>query len=173
MKKFFLGRALREKILMLAFALLAVALWGSSVLGRARTRWADWHSAREEFATQQLWLNNADAIATRAAAATQSLEPARTLNATRLVGELSNLAAQSGLTADIGSQRTERTDQFAFNTVQVNFRRSDFAPLLHFYSDLMKRAPYISVERFSLVTDRANPGQLNVSLRVASVELAR
>jgi len=173
MKRFFLGRALREKVLLLAFAVLAFALWGSSVAKRVSARLGEWKSARAEYATQQIWINNAPAIASRAEAATHSLERAQTLNATRLVGELSNLAAQAGLTADIGSQRTERTDQFAFNTVQVNFRRSELAPLLRFYSALAQRAPYMSVEQFSLATDRANPGALNVSLRVVSVELAR
>jgi hypothetical protein len=170
---FFLSRLPREKGLMLAFALLAVLTVGSHVLGRSRALWTDWRSARADAATQQVWLEHADAIAARSVEATHRLEPAKTLNATRLVGELSTLAAQSGVTADIGSQRTERTDQFAFNTVQVNLRRVDLAALLRFYSALAARTPYIALEQFSVATERAAPGQLNVSLRVVSVELAR
>jgi len=170
---FFLARASREKTLLLAFAGLALLTVGSHVLGRSRARWAEWQAARTEGAAQQVWLDHADEIAARAVAATHSLEPAKTLNATRLVGELSALAGQAGLTADIGSQRTERTDQFAFHTVQVNFRRVELAALLRFYSALTPRSPYIALEQFSLAADRANPGQLNVSLRVVSVELAR
>ena len=174
MKAFFLQRALREKWLLVAFAALGLLIWGSSTLRRTRGLWTEWRTSKAEFASQQLWIDHADEIAAQAAAATRSLDPARTLNATRLVGELSNLAGQAGLTADIGAQRTdERTDQFAFHTVQVNFRRADMGPLLKFYTDLAQRAPYIGLEQFSVAADRANPGQLNVSLRIVSVELAR
>lgn len=174
MKAFFLQRALREKWLLVVFAGLALAIWGASTLRRGRGSWTEWHSARQEFDSQQQWIDHADTIAAQAAAATRSLDPAKTLNATRLVGELSNLASSAGLTADIGAQRTdERTDQFAFHTVQVNFRRADLAPLLKFYTELAQRAPYIALEQFSVAADRANPGQLNVSLRIVSVELAK
>jgi hypothetical protein len=174
LKAFFLPRAVREKALLVAFAVLALLIWGASVARRARGQWRDWQAAKSEFASQQLWIDHADAIAAQAAAATRSLEPDKTLNATRLVGELSGLAAQAGLTADIGAQRTdERTDQFSFHTVQVNFRRADLGSLVRFYTALAQRAPYISLEQFSVATDRANPGALNASLRVASVELAR
>jgi hypothetical protein len=173
LQHFFRSRIAREKALLLAFAGLALLTLGSHVLGRGRSLWNDWRSARAESATQQVWLDHADEIATRAAAATRSLEPAKTLNATRLVGELSNLAAQAGLTADIGSQRTERTDQFAFHTVQVNFRRGELPALLRFYAALGERSPYIALEQLSVATDRTNPGQLNASLRIVSVELAQ
>jgi hypothetical protein len=174
MKAFFLQRAVREKALLMVFAVLALLIWGASAVRRARGTWADWRAARSEFASQQLWLDHAGAIAAQATAATRSLEPDKTLNATRLVGELSGLAAQAGLTADIGAQRTdERTDQFSFHTVQVNFRRADLGSLIRFYGLLSARAPYISLEQFSVATDRANPGQLNASLRVASVELTQ
>ncbi len=173
LRNYFLKRALREKVLLLAFALLALAIAGSHALRRGGALVQDWRSARTDFATQQLWLDHADAIAAQALAATRSFDPAQTLNSSRLVGELSALAGQSGLTADIGTQRTEeRTDQFAFHAVQVNFRRADLGALLRFYSALSARSPYIALEQFSLAADRANPGTLNVSLRVVSVELA-
>ncbi len=174
MRSFFLRRTLREKMLLIALAVLALAIGGGRGARRARALWAEWQSARADLASQQLWLDHADAIAAQAAAATRSLDPAKMLNAARLVGELSNLANQAGLTADIGSQRTEEsTDQFSFHTVQVNFRRAELEPLLRFYSALVQRSPYIALEQFTVAADRANPGQLNVSLRVVSVELAR
>lgn len=171
MKPFFLSRAFREKILLVAFAALALLIWGGSLLTRGRKRADEWRSARTELATQQMWLANRAAIDAKAAAATQSLDPAKTLNGTRLVGELNALAAQAGLAADINSQRSERTNQFAFHTVQINFRRADLSALLKFYGDLSQRSPYIGLEQFSLSVDRASPGQLNASFRAVSAEL--
>lgn len=171
MKNFFFQRALREKVLLLAFALFALVLWTGRGWSRTRLLWQDWRKAATELSTQQVWLQNGPAIDAAALAATKSLDPVRTLNATRLVGELNALASQVGLTADISAQRTEHTSQFAFHTVQVTFRRADLPTLINFYRGLSKRAPYIGLEQFSLTADRANSGQLNASFRIGSPEL--
>jgi hypothetical protein len=171
MKVFFLGRALREKILLLAFAVLAFAIWGGSATGRARAFWDDLRRSRTDLADQKVWLQNGPAIDAQALAATQRLDPARTLNATRLVGELNELAGQAGLNADISGQRTERASQFAFHIVQVNFRRADLGALIKFYQALSQRAPYIGLEQFTLAADRGSSGQLNASFRIVAAEL--
>jgi hypothetical protein len=172
MKAFFLGRVLREKVLLLTFAVLALLIWAGQWSGRGQRLWDDWRTTRAELAAQQIWLQNGAAIDAKAAATTKSLEPARTLNATQLVGELNTLASAAGLSADISAQRTERTSQFAFHTVQVNLRRADLASLVRFYRELSQRSPYIGLEQFSVAIDRANPGQLNASFRISSAELS-
>jgi hypothetical protein len=172
MKAFFLSRAMREKVLLLLFAALALMIWAGRAVSRAQAVWEGAREARTEVATQRLWLANAPAIAAKAAAAKGRLDPARTLSATKLLGELSELAVQAGLKAEInGGQRTEQTDQFAFHTVQLNFRRADLGSLVSFYKELAKRSPYIGIENFSLEADRANPGQVNAGFRLVSAEL--
>ncbi len=171
MKAFFFTRTLREKVLLLAFAMLALLIWAGQGLARSRALGREWRRAGTELATQQVWLGNAAAIDAQAEAAAKSLEPARTFNATRLVGELNALAGRAGLAADISAQRTDHTSQFAIHTVQVAFRRADLPSLLKFYRELSQRAPYIGLEQFSLAADRTNPGQLNASFRIGSPEL--
>lgn len=173
MKKFFLRRAPREKFLLLVFTGLALLIWLGRGVGRGRALWSGLRTARAELAAQQIWLENRAGIEKRAAAAAQSLDPAKTINATRLVGELNGLVSQAGLSADIGSQRTERTDRFAFHSVQLNVRRADLAALLKFYAALSQRSPYIGLEQFTLAVERDKPGQLNASFRVVSVELGQ
>lgn len=171
MKKFFFSRSLREKILLLAFLGIAALAWLLSTTGRARQRWQEWASLRVERETQQVWLNGKAAIEARAAKAVQQLEPGKTLNGTRLVGELNNLAMQAGLSAEVSGQRTERTTQFAFHSAQVSFRRVELGALVKFYEALSARSPYIGLEQLSLTTDRGAPGMLNASFRVVAAEL--
>ena len=173
MKAFFIGRLFREKLLLLGFALLLMLSWGLGLAGRTRAGWTEWRSLAAERANQEMWLQNQAAIETKAKAAAQRFDPQQTLDATKLVGVLNQLATQAGLAADISAQSTQRTDKFAFNTVQVGFRRADLAALLNFYAEISKRAPYIALEQFSLTIDRATPGQLNASFRAVSVELYR
>lgn len=173
MKKFFLGRLLREKILLLGFALLLVVVWGLSLAGRTFAVAREGRSLAVERATQEMWLKNQIAIETKAKAAAQRLDPRQTFDATRLVGELGVLAGEAGLTADISAQNTQRTDQLSFHTVQVSFRRVDLPALLRFYQALARHSPYIALEQVSLATDRGAPGQLNATFRAVSVEQAR
>ena len=173
MKQLFMGRLFREKILLLGFALLVLATWGVSVGGRAKLCWSEARGLMAERTRQDVWLSNAATITTKAKAATQILDIQSTLTATQLVGELNRIAAQVGLAADINAQSTQRTDRFAFNIVQVGFRRVDLGALLRFYEELAKRSPYIALEQFSLTTDRAAPGLLNASFRAVAVELSR
>jgi hypothetical protein len=173
MKRVFLNRVLREKVLLTVFVTLAATIWGMSTAQRARVAGIDWRTVRADQAAQMRWLERADDIAAQAVKATRNLDPAKTLNVTRLVGEVSNLATQAGLAADIGAQRTKLgTDRFAFNVVQVNFRGAELPALLRFYAALNRRAPYLALEQCSVAVDRAHPGQLNVSLQVVSVELS-
>ncbi len=173
MKSFYLGRLLREKILLLGFALLLAFVWVLSLAGRTFAFGREWRSLAVERATQEMWLNNQIAIETKAKAAAQRLDPRQTYDATRLVGALGQLAADAGLTPDISAQNTQRTDQLSFHTVQVSFRRVDLPALLRFYQALAKRSPYIALEQVALTVDRGAPGQLNATFRAVSVEQAR
>lgn len=171
MKRYFLTRSVREQVLLLAFVLLAAATWLASGIGRARERWLEHRSLRAGQETQEAWLANRETIAARAAAAVHQLEPARTLNGTRLVGELNALANTAGLAAEVSGQRTERTAQFSFHAAQVSFRRADLGALVRFYEALAARSPYVGIEQMTLTSDRGAPGQVNATFRVVAAEL--
>lgn len=173
MKRFFYTRTLREKTLLVAFVSLVAIVWLISATGRTRARLADWRSLRSAGEEQRLWMSNRADIEARAAKATAQLDPAKTLNGTRLVAEMSTLAAQAGLTAEVSGQRSERTTQFAFHSAQVSFRRAEMGALVKFYESLSARSPYVGLEQVSLAADRGAPGTINATFRVTAAELQR
>lgn len=173
MKRFFFTRTLREKTLLVAFAALVAIVWLVSAAGRTRTRFADWRSLRTSGEEQRLWLANRADIEARAAKATAQLDAAKTLNGTRLVAEMSTLAAQAGLAAEVSGQHSEPTTQFTFHSAQVNFRRAEMGALIKFYEALSARSPYVGLEQVSLAIDRAAPGAINATFRVTAAELKR
>jgi hypothetical protein len=126
-------------------------------------------------ATQQQWLDQRADIEAAAAQAIAHLDPTRTFSSPRLLGELSMIADRVGVRSNTSSEilGTERTNQFAVNTVQFAIRNADLASVLSFYDELDKRAPYLGLEQFSLSVNPANPALLNVMLRVSSVEMAK
>lgn len=172
-KAFFLGRLLREKLLLVAFIGLGAVMWLSNFSRRLSTSWHAYHHATVELATQKQWLDNKKSIEAAALQAVKNLDPAKTLDDTRLVGDLSALAREYNLKFTNDTPRTERSGQFAIHTVQVTLPRADWESLMKFYVAVLHRSPYIGLEQFSLAADRANPQLLNVSLRVSSVEIVR
>ncbi len=173
MKQYFLTRSLREKALLLAFIVIGALIWLSSSAGRTKIWVQEWRSVGAARAEQQVWLDNRADIEAQAAGATAQLDPARTLNGTRLVGEMNTLASAAGLAPEVSGQRTERTTLFAFHSAQVTFRRADFGALLRFYEELSQRSPYVGLEQVSLAADRSAPGSLNATFRVVAAELQK
>lgn len=168
MKTFFQARSLRERVLLLIFALIGLGWWAPVTLGRLVGLRLDWNEYTKDRETHQLWLSRQSEIEERATAATRTLDPSKTLDASQAFAELNRMT--SGLTAEIGSQRTQQSEQFALNNVQVTIRRVDMAGLLNFYEQLGARAPYLGIEQCSISADRANPGLVSAVFRVYSIE---
>lgn len=174
MKRYFLTRSMREKALLVAFVSLASLAWLLSAFGRSRVMVQEAQSVAATGRDMNEWIKNRATIEAQAASATAQLDPARTLNGARLIGELNALAGQAGLTPEVsGQQRTEPTAQFAFHSAQVSFRRADVAALVKFYEEVSKRSPYIGLDQVSLAVDRGAPGTVNATFRVVAAELRR
>ena len=171
LKAFFLGRLLREKLLLVVIAGLVALTLLSNFSGRVRRAWRLQHDTALALALQQTYLNDRAKIEASAGMAVKNLDPAKTLDDTQLVGELNGLARAQGLKFTSDTPRTERSGQFAVHTVQFNLIKRDWDSLKRFYLELTKRSPYIGIEQLSLQAERTNPALLNASLRVSSVEI--
>lgn len=172
-RAFFLSRLLREKLMLVLLFGLGLAMWVSSFAARGGDAWRTHRRVSTELADQREWLANRERIEAESVQAVQNLDPARTLDDTRLVGELSALAREHNLRFTNDTPQTERSGQFAVHTVQINLQRADWEALKHFYVALARRSPYIGIEQFALSADRSNPANLNAQLRVSSVEIVR
>ena len=175
MKALFFSRHLREKLLLIVLLAMVAATWLTSVAGRGHAVWREWRATSAVLTTQQQWLENRGDIEAAAARAVGHLDSTRTFSSTRLLGELSTIADQVGVRSNTSSEilGTERTNEFAVNTVQFAIRNADLPAILSFYDEIDKRAPYLGVEQFSLSVNPGNLTLLNVMLRVSSVEIAR
>jgi hypothetical protein len=173
LKAFFLSRLLREKLMLVLFLALGAAMWLTSFSSRMSRTWIEVRTTRNELLDQAQWLDSRESIEAAAVQAVTNLDPAQTLDDTRLVGELSALAREYNLKFNIDTPQTERSAQFAVHTVQLMFPRADWEVLQKFYFALSRRSPYIGITQFSLTADRTNAELLNASLKVSSVEIVR
>jgi hypothetical protein len=175
MKAFFLSRLLREKIALVGLIALAAAMWIFSVFGRGRLFSRDFSLTTTELTEQKHWLHERARIEREAKSAVEHLDPSRTFDKVRLQAELDAIARSVGLSKDtsIDDTQTSPGPQFSLNSVRFVIRNAEWPTLERFYNELTKRAPYIGIEEFSMLSNRANQSQLTASLRVSSVEIAR
>jgi hypothetical protein len=174
-KQAFMGRLLREKLLLTALVVLAVAIWGSGFLRRLGTAVEESRRVSTELSVQAQWLERRERIESLAKAAIQNLDPAKSLDAVKLTAEVSELASAAGITSNrqIDAARSERTNEFALHSIEFRARRADYANLQAFYFKLAERAPYIGLEQFSLSTVPSRPQELEAVFRITSVEALR
>ncbi|MSU25203.1 MAG: hypothetical protein EXS32_15460 [Opitutus sp.] len=176
LRAFFLGRLLREKLLLVAFMAIAVVLWLSSFSARTGQFWKAQRRATADLAEQTRWLANGPAIEAAAKKTASRLNPALTLDGPRLLAAIGTMAAEAGLkntTSGGGTPPPQTNGQFSIHTLDYTVNRASFAALGKFYEALQQRSPYIGIEQFGLRADAANNAQLNLQLRVSSVEVPK
>lgn len=169
----YLGRPAREKILILALLVLGALLWLINYSGRLSTFLTESNHTGLELKDQSMWLANGPRIQKQAATEAARLDPSRTLDANRLNAELSAIASENDIKFRTADTQDTPGGQFVVHSIQVNITGASWDNLRAFYNKVEARAPYISIESFSIAANKANPAQLNASLRVSSVEIVR
>jgi len=174
-RAFFLSRALREKLLLVAFVAIGALWWLSAFGTRAGQFWRDQRTTTTRLKEQAEWIKNRTVIEETAQKTAARLDPARTLNGNQLVTTVAQIAREAGLqnATSSGNPITRTSGQFAIHETDYTIRNTDWDSLIKFYEELQKRSPYISVERFSLVAGANNAAQLTLGLKVVSVEIVR
>ena len=170
----FLSCLFREKVLITAFLVMAAAVWLFSVAGRVSKFSRAIRVTTLSLNEQKLYLSNRAAIESQAEAAAGKLDAVRTLDATRLLAEVSAIANDIDLkNTTIGAPKDVSTGQFSVHTLEFNVSKVDWATLKQFYLALSKRSPYIGIEQYTMQSDKANPALLNASFQISSVEISR
>jgi hypothetical protein len=168
-RAFFLGRAQRERVMLVAFALIVVGYGFSRFSDQAGRFWAESRHTGNELALQAQYLAARPAIMASAQKAAGQFDAAQTLNAAGLLAAVTQMATDAGMSAirDEPDQDVS-TGQFAVHTLRFS-ARSDWPSVLNFYVALRKRHPYIGIDQFTL-TNSPGSATVNVDLKLTAVE---
>jgi len=170
----YLGRPAREKFLVLLLLVAMVTLWLSGYTTRLGVFLTEAKHTSSELKTQAMWLHNQDRIEREARDQAAQLDPTQTLDGPRLNAAVNATATDAGLSATLGGATTPATTgQFTINTVDLGISHASWETLIPFYTKLEARAPYISIETYSIMADKGNPAILNASLKISAVEIAK
>jgi hypothetical protein len=182
LKAYFLSRLFREKLLLLGFVAILAGIWLPSLAGRLREALNAYRGAGEELSTQKLILESRERIEKDAKTAVARLDPARTLDAAKLLAEVNRVAGIAGLTSNVqvdDATAPVRSGQFAIHSIRFTVRKADYASLVAFYYELQKQSPYVGIEQFALgadpsaARDAVNSKVLTLVLRISAVEISK
>jgi hypothetical protein len=170
LRAFFLSRLLREKLLLVSFAVLAALMWFSSFGRRAGAFWQQQRATNQSLIEQKLWLTNRTAIESAERKAAENLVPERTFNSTGLLAEMQRLARDAGLK---DPPITDARDEPGEHSYEVRLNKAEWLPLLKFYQSIQEQSPYIGIQQFQLQPDRGSTTTQTVVMRVSSVEIVK
>jgi hypothetical protein len=175
LRAFFLGRLLREKLLLVAFITVGALIWLSGFSARAGQFWRTQRSTTTELKLQDEWLRNEVRIQEAATQATAQFDASRTLDGNRLFTKVQSLAREAGLRniSNQGVQQGVTNGQFSVNTLQFQVNNADWEAIKRFYLLLNQNAPYVAIDQFTLTPVASNPTQLTLTLKVKSFEMPR
>jgi hypothetical protein len=172
-RAFFLGRAQRERILLLAFALMAVGYWFSHFSDQVGRFWRESRRTGTELSLQAQYLAARPAIMASAQKAAGQFDASSTLNFAGLLAATEQMATDAGMANERGDPDPDvSTGQFSVHTLRFVIPRTDWNSLLNFYVALRKRHPYIGIDRFTISSPPAST-TVNVELVLSSVEIVR
>ena len=173
MRTWFDSRNRREQTLVTLFVLMAAIAWLFIAFGHLRTRLGEWKSTRVAVSDQQLWLDRQKELENGANSAVRNLDPAKTMDATKLVASVTSLASGASLQPAIDTPTTQRTPQFAYHTIKVTFRRATLPALLNFYDELSKQSPYLNLEQIALQTERTGQGMISATMQISATQITK
>jgi hypothetical protein len=174
LRALFLRCLLREKLLLMVFALMGVLMWLSSFSTRVGRFWREQRATTSMLSQQNQLLAERDTIEAAAQKAAAQLDATKTLNGNRLVAAVQQLANDAGLKnfQSRGAPTTKTIGKFSIHTLDVQIGRiagTDWTALNNFYLALGARSPYIGIAKFAL---NANGPQHTLALTVSSIEIA-
>jgi hypothetical protein len=154
-RAYYLGRSLREKVLLVGFALIGIGMWLSHFSGQVGAFWREARATSVQLDAQKQLLDNRVAIIASAEQAASKFDPGSTLNGIALTTAATNLAADAGLNNTHADEEPDVSNgQFAVHTLHFEIPKADWTALLNFSQALQKRHPYISIENFQILADK-------------------
>ncbi len=175
LRLFFLGRVLREKLLLLGFVAIGTLMWASSYSKSFGVFWRAQKATTEDLKYQQVVLDSKAQVDAFVAKTNEKLDPAQTLGGTALFTQVTNLLRAAGISPNVGAGQADTYNgNYTFHYVNVTITKVDHNLIRAFTQSVQKRSPYMSIQSISIsLADRNNPTNdlLTARIEISSFEV--
>ncbi len=172
LRAYFLGRALREKLMIVAILGIAAVMWATAYSARASRFWRAQRATTAELKMQDMWISRRGEIETATRHAAAEMVPEKTLDATELSVAVRQYASEAGINVNTQpSGQTVSSAQFSIHPLRVDVINANWDAFVSFYRKLRARAPYIGMTECTMVPAAGNPKQVRATMTVVSFEI--
>lgn len=161
----------REKTMLVAFIIVCLLIWASSLSRRWEDTSTTLSAAQRDLRQQQVWISNAPQFESRLQQVLSHLDPAKTLSAEDLVSLVDTLSRQAKLRHELATPQTRQGTLFNSNTLRVSFRNITLEDLVTFELQIREHFPYTTLSGLALSANQADPRLLNARLEITSFEI--
>lgn len=172
LRAFFFRLSTREKVLLVLFVwvLVALGLFGASADLRARL--GALKTAGSELDNQAMYLGMREELGAQLASSSERFDPTKTLGASALQGRVDRLAREAGVTLQgFDYRRGQQNDIYDLHELRVNIRGITYDQLYRFDLRLQAEAPYLKLESIRVSADRRDRERLDCTLILSSFEM--
>jgi len=167
-------RSMREKVLMLLFAFVLLALWYSWRVDRGVVLKAAHEDARRDENAQRLVLNDGPMVRNDYAYRIANIDLDALPSREEVSGQIDALVRRSGFSDfDLGQPRTQQGADLRFHTFQLRVNKSTFERIESFERSVKRELPHVALERVVLQAQPRDDQFLDASFVFKSIEPAQ
>ena len=166
-------RSLREKYLLLGFALIILIVWTQSVLERTN-QWNEQRTlTKVELSTQQQWLDREAQYEEQLKAALEKVEPSKTFTAAQLSGKVDEIIRRIQLEskADLDPVQSKSGEIFNDHTMRLRVNNISIEQFIRLNTALKLNSPYIEPKSIRISKNQRKPTEMNVRFEINSFDL--
>lgn len=170
-RKLYKKTSTREKFLLLVFVGGIALVWLTYSFSRYSTGTKLLLRTKHQIDSYQMILSQKDLVEAQLIEKSSQLDSSKTLSSTELVGRIIAIISPMNLKYSINSPQTQPGNLFTFHNVRLTVNKAEFEAILRLSDSLKTMVPYLTLDRITVTSDRANPNLLDVQFFISSVEM--
>lgn len=163
--------SVRERVMLLAFIIVCLLIWASSLSKRWEASGEVLREARKTVKQQEIWLKSEPLFQAQLEQTLARLDADKMLNGRELTALVDSYAREHQLKHDIGALQDKKGSVYSRATITVSFRNISLKDLVELQLHLDKQRPYVAVEGMAITANRTDPRLLNAKLRLTSLSV--
>ncbi len=161
----------RERVMLGAFIIVCLLIWGSSLLDRWETSADELREARKTVKQQQIWIDSEPMFQKQLDTTMSGLDASQMLDATELTAFVDSYAREKKLKHEMSNPQINSGKLYTRSSIRITFRNISLQELVQFQLEVNARQPYIAMDGLALAANRADPRLLNARISLTALRV--
>lgn len=161
--------SVRERVMLGAFIIVMLLIWGSSLLDRWETTGDELSDVRKEVKQQKIWIDSEPMFQAQLNDTMAGLDTVEMMDANELTAFVDSYAREHQLKHEMSNPTVKSGKIYTRSTIRVTLRNISLKSLIEFQLQVNAKQPYISMDALALAANRADPRLLNARISLTAL----